>query len=403
MLLVKCWSARYLVAIQAVWEASMAEKAVKILGMMSGTSGDAIDGAMMSFTRSGACELLWFDSCSFRPAEFARIQKLMRAADACDMTLGASYIAELYARACLQFFAAGHERPDYIAAHGQTIYHHPQPAIWDGITLTGTLQLLNGSVLAHRTGIPVICDFRAADMAAGGQGAPLVPFADLFLFGKKARRDLLLLNVGGMANISAIRAGKRPQMVCAFDTGPGNVLMDAAVQRAGLGNYDRDGLLAASGRSDRLTVERFLQDQYFAAPPPKSTGREYFNAERLDQIASWQKKTLSPADLLSTLLDITVNSVVAAVTALSGHIRLPADLAVSGGGALNPELMRRLTVRLKDVVTVTTSDAFGVPVMAKEAMAFAVLGNAFVRHRPGNLPAATGATARVVLGGLYPA
>lgn len=376
--------------------------AVKILGMMSGTSGDAIDGVLMSFDRSGAGELLWFDSCSFSTAEFARIQKLMRAADSREVTLGASYIAELYARACQQFFAAGHEKPDYIAAHGQTIYHHPQPVDWDGITLTGTLQLLNGSLLAQRTGIPVICNFREADMAVGGQGAPLVPFADLYLFGKKAKRDLMLLNIGGMANISVIRAGRRPEMACAFDTGPGNVLMDAAMQRAGLGNYDRDGCLAASGRSNRETVARFLSDPYFAAPPPKSTGREYFNSERLAQIDAWQSEALSPADLLSTLLDITVASIEAAVRAAAAYIRFPADLVVAGGGALNSELMRRLASRLSGLAEVKTSEALGVPVMAKEAMAFAVLGYAFVKRLPGNLPAATGAGREVILGELHP-
>ncbi len=380
----------------------MAGKTVKILGMMSGTSGDAIDGAMMSFGRSGASELLWFDSYSFSPTEFARIQKLMSSADASDITLGASYIAELYARACQQFFAAGHEPPDYIAAHGQTVYHQPKPSDWDGLALTGTLQLLNGSLLARRTGIPVICDFRSADMAVGGEGAPLVPFADLYLFGKKAKGDLLLLNIGGMANISAIRGGRCPQMLSAFDTGPGNVLMDAAMQRFGLGNYDQGGCLAASGSSHNDVVKRFLQDPYFLAPPPKSTGREYFNAARLDQISSWVKPQMNAADLLATLLDITVDSIVVAIKALSDQLRFPVDLAVSGGGALNLELMRRLTVRLTNLARVTTSDAFAVPIMAKEAMAFAVLGNAFVRRRPGNLPVATGARQKVILGGLYP-
>lgn len=380
----------------------MAGKTVKILGMMSGTSGDAIDGAMMSFGRSGASELLWFDSYSFSPTEFARIQKLMSSADASDITLGASYIAELYARACQQFFAAGHEPPDYIAAHGQTVYHQPKPSDWDGLALTGTLQLLNGSLLARRTGIPVICDFRSADMAVGGEGAPLVPFADLYLFGKKAKGDLLLLNIGGMANISAIRGGRCPQMLSAFDTGPGNVLMDAAMQRFGLGNYDQGGCLAASGSSHSDVVKRFLQDPYFLAPPPKSTGRECFNAARLDQISSWVKPQMNAADLLATLLDITVDSIVVAIKALSDQLRFPVDLAVSGGGALNLELMRRLTVRLTNLARVTTSDAFAVPIMAKEAMAFAVLGNAFVRRRPGNLPVATGARQKVILGGLYP-
>lgn len=400
MVLVNCRFARYFVAILA--GEIMAAKRVKILGMMSGTSGDAIDGAMVAFDRSGACELIWFDSCNFQLSEFRRIQNLMRAADARDITLGASYIAELYARACQQFFDSGHERPDYIAAHGQTIYHQPQAVVWDGIPLTGSLQLLNGSLLGRRTGIPVICDFRSADMAAGGQGAPLVPYADLFLFGKKAKRDLLLLNIGGMANISAIRAGKKPQMVCAFDTGPGNVLMDAAMQRAGLGNFDRDGELAASGQSHRQTVMRFLKDPYFAAPPPKSTGREYFNATRLDELAAWQNQPLPVADLLSTLLDITVDSIVGAVSSLAGQVRLPADLVVSGGGARNSELMARLAARLKDVASVSLSDSLGVPVMAKEAMAFAVLGYAFVSRRPGNLPAATGAAEEVILGSLCP-
>lgn len=380
----------------------MADKIVKILGMMSGTSGDAIDGAMMSFAQRGGGELLWFNSCSFRTTEFARIQKLMCSADARDITLGASYIAELYARACQQFFAAGHALPDYIAAHGQTIYHQPKSSDWDGIALTGTLQLLNGSLLARRTGVPVICDFRSADMAVGGEGAPLVPFADLCLFGKKVKGDLLLLNIGGMANISAIRGGQRPKMLCAFDTGPGNVLMDAAMQRFGLGNYDKDGCLAASGSSHNEAVKRFMQDPYFSAPPPKSTGREYFNAERLNQISSWVNPKMKTADLLSTLLDMTVDSVFVAIKTLADQLRFPAELAVSGGGALNHELMRRLSVRLANIAKVTTSDAFGVPIMAKEAMAFAVLGNAFVRRQPGNLPAATGARQKVILGGLYP-
>ncbi|MBU1108638.1 MAG: anhydro-N-acetylmuramic acid kinase [Candidatus Riflebacteria bacterium] len=380
----------------------MGNKKVKVLGMMSGTSGDAIDGAMMSFDSDGIAELVWFDSCSFKPAEFARIQKLMRNADARDITLGASYIAELYACACHQFFATGHGKPDYIAAHGQTIYHQPQPTDWDGIALTGTLQLLNGSLLAQRTGLPVICNFRSADMAVGGEGAPLVPFADLHLFGKQAKRDLLLLNIGGMANISAIKAGRIPEMVCAFDTGPGNVLMDAAMQRLGLGNYDRDGCLAASGCSNREVVLRFLTDPYFAAPPPKSTGREYFNCERLDQIEACLQKPMLPADLLSTLLDITVESIAMAVRALVERVNFPADLAVSGGGALNVELMSRLAKLLDGLVEVKTSEAFAVPVMAKEAMAFAVLGDAFVRRCPANLPAATGASRSVILGQLHP-
>lgn len=378
-------------------------QSLKILGMMSGTSGDGIDGTLVEFSADGSCRLLWQKNMDYTEAWFARIQKLMHGADASEVTLGGSYIAELHALACRQFLNEEAIRPDVIAVHGQTIWHQPAAVVWDGLTLTGTLQLMNGSLLAQRTGIPVICNFRAADMAAGGQGAPLVPFADLFLFGRHAGGDRLVLNIGGMANLTAISvAGSAPVVACAFDTGPGNVLMDAFIQQQGAGRYDADGRLAASGKTLPAVLERFLTDPYFSAPPPKSTGREYFNLKRLEEIVALAGSNASTADVMSTLLDITVHSIADAVIRLEGQIRFPAEVLVAGGGALNSELMKRLRARLGHCCAVETTAKYGVPVMAREAMAFAILGYAFLKGEPANVTAATGARHPVRMGEFHP-
>ncbi len=382
--------------------AKAAGQPVKILGMMSGTSGDGIDGCLVEFTNNGAAELVWLKSYDYSTAQFARIQKLMRESDAVSVTLGASYVAELHALACRQFFADEARLPDYIAVHGQTIWHQPTPVTWEGLPLTGTLQLMNGALLAARNSLPVICNFRAADMAAGGQGAPLVPFADLFLFGRHARHDRVIVNIGGMANLTALSsASENPQVVCAFDTGPGNVLMDLFMQRSGLGRFDADGRLAATGRTLRPLLDEFLADPYFRLPPPKSTGREYFNQQWLDRLVG-QAGSAPAADLMSTLLDITVESVAAAVRQPDYPLALPAEVLVAGGGARNSELMRRLAASLAGVAEVTTTERLGVPVMAREAMAFAILGYAFLQGRPANVSKATGAIHPAVLGEFHP-
>ncbi|HOI90222.1 MAG TPA: anhydro-N-acetylmuramic acid kinase [Candidatus Rifleibacterium sp.] len=382
--------------------AKAAGKPVKILGMMSGTSGDGIDGCLVEFDAAGEARLVWLKSYDYSAAQFARIQKLMRESDAVSVTLGASYIAELHALACQQFFADETPLPDFIAAHGQTVWHQPTPITWEDLPLTGTLQLLNGALLAARTALPVICNFRAADMAAGGQGAPLVPFADLFLFGRPAARDRVVVNIGGMANLTAISSSApRPEVICAFDTGPGNVLMDLYMQRSGLGRFDADGCLAATGKTLRPLLDAFLADPYFKLPPPKSTGREYFNQQRLDCLIE-QADTATAADLMSTLLDITVESIAAAIRQPAYPLSLPAEVLVAGGGARNSELIRRLAASLRGVAEVTTTERLGVPIMAREAMAFAILGYAFLQGRPANVTRATGAKRPAVLGEFHP-
>lgn len=382
----------------------LAAKSVKVLGMMSGTSGDGIDGALVEFWPDGSSRLLWQDSMDYSEAQFQRIQKLMRGANVVDVTLGASYVAELHAMACQKFFAGKAILPDIIAPHGQTVWHQPVAVTWDSIALTGTLQLMNGALLAQRTHIPVVCNFRAADMAVGGQGAPLVPFADLYLFGKNASCDRLIVNVGGMANLTAISLKNGgPEVACAFDTGPGNVLMDAFMQTIGRDRFDCDGRLASTGKTMQTILKNFLTDPYFSAPPPKSTGREYFNQHRLDEIIAAAGNSPAPADLMSTLLDITVNSMADAISGLEGLIKFPAEVLVAGGGARNSELMRRLSVRLQNTCNVTTTENYGVPVMARESMAFAILGYAFISNNPANVPCATGASRPVTLGEYHPA
>ena len=372
---------------------------MKILGMMSGTSGDGIDGALTEFKEDGSYTLLWHKSFDYDSDTFSRIQQLMKPCSSIDVTLGNSYIAELYAKAFDSFFKEFDEKPDYIAAHGQTIWHQPQPVIWDGISLTGTLQLLDAPLLAQRTGVPVINNFRAADMAAGGQGAPLVPYADLMLFGNLFPEDCIVLNVGGMANITVIhKVDHNAEILCAFDTGPGNVLMDAYMQKNKIGNYDKDGLLAATGTSDKSILSVFMKDPYFKMPFPKSTGREHFNVKLLEKF----NDTIKPADAMSTLLDVTVLSIAEAIDLIDNIISFPCRMIVAGGGAKNPELIKRLKNTLQKDCIVCISDEYGVPVMAREAMAFAVLGYAFVKRQPGNVPLATEAKKKVVLAQLSP-
>ncbi|MFZ5953149.1 MAG: anhydro-N-acetylmuramic acid kinase, partial [Candidatus Rifleibacteriota bacterium] len=287
-----------------------------------------------------------------------------------------------------------------------TILHVPQAENWDGYRVNGSLQLLNGSLLAQQTRVPVICNFREADMAAEGQGAPLVPFADACFFGHNLSSDRIVLNVGGIANITLLRPENGGvKVVSAFDTGPGNMMMDSLIEQesAGRDHFDKDGRLAAAARPDEKMVEEFLRDPYFSLLPPKSTGREKFGKARMLEVLPGFSSDAGLAEKISTFLEITCQSIVDAIIDPRLGIKFPAPLIVAGGGALNLEMMQRLAVKLKGKCQVSRSDEFGVPVMAREAMAFAALGNAFVRGVPANVIPATGAKKPVILGQLHPA
>jgi anhydro-N-acetylmuramic acid kinase len=276
-----------------------------------------------------------------------------------------------------------------LGAHGQTVRH--RPGEFDG---TGyTTQLMNGALLAELTGVDVVCDFRSRDVAAGGQGAPLVPAFHAACF-SRPQQNVAVLNLGGIANLTLLPA---KGSVLGFDTGPGNVLMDLWVQRHRGLAFDADGAWAAGGRVDANLLARLMQDAYFRRPPPKSTGRDLFHA-------AWLEPQLPPnvaaQDLMATLTELTAASV---CDALLQHAPNTSLLLACGGGAHNSHLLQRLKVRLGSRVSVQSSQAAGVAPDHVEALAFAWLASAFVQRLPGNLPAVTGARGARVLGALYPA
>jgi anhydro-N-acetylmuramic acid kinase len=303
--------------------------------------------------------------------------------------------AALAANALMRFYAEAvkavlaDESASAIGAHGQTVRHRPRE--FDG---TGyTVQLINGALLAETTGIDVVCDFRSRDVAAGGEGAPLVPAFHAARFGK-AGTDRAVLNLGGIANLTLLPGAGT---VLGFDCGPANLLLDAWCLRHRSQPYDAGGAWAASGQVDAALLARLLDDPYFARRPPKSTGRDLFDAAWLDQRLG--DSSISPQDVMATLAELTARSV---ADALMGQAPATRELFVCGGGAYNAHLMARL-VSLLRTMTVLGTQAVGVAPDQVEALAFAWLARAFVAHEAGNLPAVTGARGPRVLGALYPA
>ena len=366
------------------------------IGLMSGTSLDGVDGVLAQSTahdplpRSRAHVHLPFDAAlreELLGLNHPGPNELHRAA------LAGNALARSYAEVTAHLLQAAGLAPgdvQILGAHGQTVRH--QPGAFDG---TGyTLQLLNGALLAELTGIDVVCDFRSRDVAAGGQGAPLVPAFHAACFAQPGV-ERAVLNLGGIANLTLLRADGS---VLGFDTGPANVLMDAWCQRHRGLAYDAVGAWAAGGRVDAALLQRCLGEAYFDRMPPKSTGRDLFDMAwleaQLDTVAA-----LTPQDVMTTLSELTVRS---ATDALHSHAPATTALFVCGGGAFNTHLMARLAAVLPGMPVRSTSE-LGIAADQVEALAFAWLAQAFVARRAGNLPAVTGARGPRVLGALYPA
>jgi anhydro-N-acetylmuramic acid kinase len=375
-----------------------------VLGLMSGTSVDGIDAALCALgpdagDAPGALRgrLLYTATIPWPVALRARVLALCRAGAApLDEVTELHYqIGDAFADAALAAIGDSGRAPgavDLIVSHGQTIYHLMQAG-----RRPSTLQIGQPAVIAARTGVTTMGDLRAADVAAGGQGAPLVAFFDALVFRDPVRRRALL-NLGGMANVSLVLPDGP---VLAFDTGPANSLIDYAARHysGGAETCDRDGRLARGGRTDSGWLAALLADPYYASPPPKSTGREYFGdmyAERA--LADAASRGLAPPDAQATLTALTAQTVSDAIRRYGPPGGID-ELIVSGGGARNPALMDALRAALPDGVQFREPDAFGVPAQAKEAMAFALLGYEGLHGRPAAL-AAGGAGA--VLGCLAP-
>ena len=355
---------------------------MRVAGIMSGTSLDGIDVAVVDIGGRG-WRMVEFLTVPYpgkvRQAILAVSNTNCHTADISRLNF---LLGELYARA-MRKLRTRLGSIGLIGCHGQTIFHD-----------TGnTLQIGEGSVIAERTGIPVVCDFRPRDIAAGGKGAPLVPYVDYLLF-RHPKRTRVALNIGGIANITCVPANCDRPAVVAFDTGPGNMVVDALAEIATRRRwkFDKDGALAAAGRvhSDLLRV--LLAERYYRRPPPKTAGREQYGREFVARLLA---TNLPINDLIATATALTAAAVVVGIERFSPA---PADeLIVSGGGVHNPRMMAYLASFLPRTRVLTSAD-FGIDPDAKEAIAFAVLAHETWRGRPGNLPSATGARRPVVLG-----
>lgn len=363
----------------------------RYIGLMSGTSMDALDAVLVEL-ESGSPKLLASLSSplpdSLRHQLFALTvpgdNEVQRSAQA-DIALGrfsAQLVAQLLAEAGLE---AAHIRA--IGSHGQTIRHAPDASP------PYTVQIGDGNTLAQLTGITTICDFRRRDMVVGGQGAPLVPAFHSALY-RNHDINRVIVNIGGMANITILPADAS-QPVLGFDTGPGNVLMDSWCQRQRNEAYDHNGRWAASGSPDSPLLERLLADPYFQRPPPKSTGREYFNLAWLEQRLTAEGKA---QDIQATLCELTARSISQAILAHSPEV---GEVIICGGGACNLHLMQRLAANLPDIDLHSSADT-GIDPRWMEGMAFAWLAQQTIKGFPGNLPAVTGAREAVILGAIYP-
>ena len=347
---------------------------MRVAGLISGTSADGIDVAVVDIGER--IDVVATTTVPYPPEVHDAILNVPDVPTASRLNF---LLGELFAEAVMQC-GVRLETIDLIGSHGQTIFHEGEPVEFLGRKVASTLQIGEPAVIADRTGIEVISDFRTADVAAGGKGAPLVPFLDYELF-RHASIARVALNIGGIANITAIPAGAEPEDVSAFDTGPGNMVMDALAPP-----FDREGKLARAGHVNQTLLDRLLADPYYERHPPKSCGREQYGAEFVRK----------------TGIDIATAAELTARTIATAIARYPAtrEVIVSGGGAHNRFLMERLRALIQ--AKLTTTAEFGIDVDAKEAILFALLAYQTHRQRAGNLPSATGASKPVILGKISP-
>jgi anhydro-N-acetylmuramic acid kinase len=378
-----------------------------VLGLMSGTSADGIDVALAHI--SGAppavqARLLHHTAVKFPVkvrAEILRVaeQRAITAGELSQLNFRLGMLFAAAARAACKRFGVPIASVNLLGSHGQTIFHQGKPVPYLGARVASTLQIGEAAVIAAQTGITTVADFRPADMAVGGQGAPLVPYADYLLY-RDAKLGRVSLNLGGIANVTVIPAGAARERVFAFDTGPANMLIDALVARftRGRQKFDDNARLAQSGRAIPALLDELMRDPYLRLEPPKSTGREYYGAEYLQRVlALGRKYRARPNDLIRCATVFTALSVVDALHRFVTPKVNIHQLIVSGGGAQNPLIVAQLAAALPGI-EVLPSSRLGVPEEAKEAFAFALLAYETFHRRPGNVFSATGARGPVILG-----
>ena len=369
---------------------------LRVAGLMSGTSADGIDVAIIDYGKTGI-EVLAFGTFPYPPAlrklifklfdpDTARIEEITHA----NFAAGEVF-AEALRHLCKKS-KIGLSSIDVIGSHGQTIYHNPKGTRFGNKLLRSTLQIGEPCVIAQRTGITTVADFRTADIAAGGQGAPLVPFADYILFGHK-RKNRVIQNIGGIANLTWLGAGGTANDIIAFDTGPGNMIIDALVNMGtgGKKKYDVDGRLAAAGSIDESLLKDLMKHKYLSKRPPKTTGREEFGLQFTKRF--FKQKNFN--DLVATATAFTAKSIAAAYRAFLPD--KPDEIILCGGGSRNPVLVKMLG-EYAAPARILIMDELGIDADAKEAISFAILAACTIKGIPNNVPSATGAKKPVVLG-----
>jgi anhydro-N-acetylmuramic acid kinase len=380
-----------------------------IIGIMSGTSADGVDAALVRVRGSGeslSWRLLRHETLEY---SFKVRDLILRCAepgggDAALICRLNVLLGELFARAASHVATqAGVDIAgiDLIGCHGHTVQHLPVPVTITGVPVRASLQAGEPAVIAERTGVTTVANFRARDLAAGGQGAPLVSYVDYLLFRHRAR-GRMVINVGGVASLTAIPASAGPDRVIGFDSGPGTMVIDGLVARmtGGREGFDQDGRYARKGTARPALLARLLDHPYLALPPPKSCGREEFGRPFLERMVQENQST-TQEDLIATATRFTAEAIALACRRFAMEQNVYEEVIVSGGGARNVFLMEQLRSAVPEL-SIKPSDEYGLPAAAKEAVAFAILANETVLGAPNNLPAATGATRPVVLGSLTP-
>jgi len=388
---------------------------VIVAGIMSGTSADGINVAFVRLvdkkpehrsrgrgrTRHTSAEFKFLAHAEFPYPKNVRgtVLEAMNAsrASVADLARLNFLLGELYAEAVLSAQSQFRLKAELIGCHGQTLYHQGEPESYLGRKLAVTWQTGEAAVIAARVGVPVISDFRPADMAANGKGAPLVPFLDYLLY-RDQRLGRIAQNIGGIANLTAIPAGASPEQVLAFDTGPGNMVIDAVTEHLFGKPYDRDGEIAASGAALEHVIADVLRQPFFRRKPPKTAGREQFGREfAVDFIKKGGRS--EARDIVATATALTVRSIADALQRFVLRKTAYHEFIMSGGGAKNPVLVAMLANELRGIgLHIRSSDEFGLPSEAKEAAAFALLAYETWNRRASNVPSATGAKRPAILG-----
>jgi len=391
---------------QTLYENKQTRRAV---GLMSGTSVDGIDAALVEISGTEqelSVKLCAFENCPYEPEVRKQIFELFDSNAATVDKVGYMnfLLGELFAKAALSVIQKAGLKPfdvDVIGSHGQTIFHSPVPDCRNGYPIGYTVQIGEGAVISARTGIPCVSDFRVADMAVGGQGAPLVPFSEYLLY-RKPDKTVMLQNIGGIGNITVIPAGCNQSQVFAFDTGPGNMIIDGLVNKLHNGKLEMDigGMLAKKGTINQELLQLLQQESYFSLPLPKSTGRELFGTQFVEHIVAYmQQNFIGNEDGIATVTYLTAWSIADAYKRYVQK-RYKADyLVIGGGGSYNPTLVQWIDEAMAvHGVQVVTQEQLGNSSDAKEAIAFAILADRTMAGWVNSLPNVTGASKASVMG-----